>query len=225
MKLKVYSLIFFTLALALSPLAQKVQAHSEVTPEYKIKAAFIYNFIKFTDWPEEKPVDANDVITIGIIGENPFGHAFEPIIDKQVKNKTVVIKTFESLEGLNKDPDKNREKQKEQLQAVRKCHVLFICSSEKKYIPKIIDAIQGSSVLTISETGDFLETGGMINFLTENKKVRFEVNLDASEKEKIKISSKLLRLAKRVIKEKSFADKKNNAQDKNKPTLLEKTKK
>ncbi len=223
MKLKTYILIFLTLALLLIALTQKAHADSMQDREYKIKAAFIYNFIKFVDWPEGKPVDANDVITIGIIGENPFGHAFEPIIDKQIKNKTIVIKSFKGLEELKKGPDKNKKKQ-QQLQAVRKCHILFICSSEKNYLPEIIDALRGSSVLTVGEMTDFLENGGTINFLTEDKKVRFEVNLNASEEEKLKISSKLLRLAKRAIKEKNVADKKNNTQNKNKPTSLEKTK-
>jgi hypothetical protein len=113
----------------------------------------------------------------------------------------VIIKRFEGFEQLN-ESDEHDEKQHPKIETIRKCHVLFICLSEKMYIQQIIDSIQGYGVLTVGDMEGFLETGGIINFLTEEKKIRFEFNLDSAERSKLTIRSKLLRLAKRVIRQK-----------------------
>jgi hypothetical protein len=177
-------------------------AESESSREYQIKAAFLYNFIKFVDWPKEKesPTDSNEPIAIGIIGKDPFGNSFEPLRDKQVKGRNVVIKRFEGFEQLN-ESDEQGEKQHPEIETIRKCHILFICPSEEKYIQQIIASTQDYSVLTVGDMNGFLEAGGIINFLTEEKKIRFEVNLDAAERSRLTIRSKLLRLAKRVIRQ------------------------
>jgi len=169
-----------------------VKAEPVQTQEYKIKAAFLYNFIKFVDWPDEKPTNEK-TITIGIIGKNPFGKAFESVKDKQVKDKKVIIKQFQSLEESKLSNN--------QIEALRRCHVLFVCHSEKQQIRKIISTVKDHSVLTIADMPDFLESGGMIYFLKEDEKIRFEINNTAAKQERLKIRSKLLRLAKRVIGE------------------------
>ncbi|OHB74709.1 MAG: hypothetical protein A2Z25_19080 [Planctomycetes bacterium RBG_16_55_9] len=172
--------------------AHAVRADSEKSKEYQIKAAFLYNFIKFVDWPEEKPSDEK-TITIGIIGKDPFGSAFEPLKDKQAKDKKVVIKQFESVE--------ESPLPREQVEAIKKCHVLFICRSEVKQIKRIIDSVKGHSVLTVGDMEDFLESGGIINFVKQDEKVRFEINNAAAKKSRLDIRSQLLRLAKRVTDE------------------------
>jgi threonine dehydrogenase-like Zn-dependent dehydrogenase len=88
-----------------------------------------------------------------------------------------------------------------QMGALKKCHLLFICPSEKKTVNEIIDLVKNQGVLTVADTQEFLETGGIVNFVIEDNKVRFDINLTASEKAGLKIRSQLLRLAKKVIKD------------------------
>jgi hypothetical protein len=167
---------------------------SASSQEYQVKAAFLYNFIQFVDWPEEKLTDSNKPIIIGIIGNDPFGNAFEPIKDKKVKNRAVVIKRFESFEKLKNLPE-------QEIETLKKCHLLFICSSEQKTLKEIIDTVKDHSVLTVGEMEGFLEAGGIINWFVEEKKIRFDINAVSAEQAKIEIRSNLLRLAKRVVGE------------------------
>jgi len=202
MRIKAY--IFFvviSLALFAAPISVQAQDDSAQNREYQVKAAFLYNFVKFVDWPKEKVADGNEPIIIGVIGKDPFGKAFDPIKKKQVKGKKVVIKRFQDLEE-SKQSD-------EQTALIRKCHLLFICSSEKKKLREIINLVKDDSVLTVGEVKGFLESGGIINFLMEDKKVCFEINNAAAKQTKLKIRSKLLRLAKRIIPEKPSEEAKN----------------
>jgi hypothetical protein len=203
MKIKVYIFTALVSTLPLGFLAPQAQAVRTPTPEYRIKAAFLYNFIKFVDWPEEKMADSNEPITIGIIGTDPFGCAFEAVKDKKLKGRKVVIKRFEGLKEQGPSDKKDKSGPKRTTEALRKCHLLFISSSEKERLREIINLVMDDSVLTVGDMKGFLESGGIINFLMEDKKVRFEINVAAAKKSKLKISSKLLRLAKRVVEEKS----------------------
>jgi hypothetical protein len=193
-------------ALSVSP---TMAADSKQNREEQIKAAFLYNFIKFVDWPKEKMADSNEPIIIGIIGKDPFGDAFEPIKDKKIKGRGVVIKRFKSFEEIKKSSEKDKSEFGRKIESLKKCHLLFICSSEKKNLREIIKALKDSPVLTVGETAGFLEAGGTIKFLMEEKKIRFEINVTAAEQAKLKIRSQLLRLAKRVLKEKSSDKAKN----------------
>ncbi len=197
---KVYIFVVLALALFVVPIAAEALPESVQSREYQIKAAFLYNFIRFVDWPEEKTADSNEPIIIGIIGKNPFGNAFEPIKGKKVKDGKIVVKWFKSFEELKKSGKKGKPSLNREIEALRECHLLFICSSEKK--KEIIEALKDSYVLTVGETADFLEVGGIINFIVEEKKIRFEINVTAAGKAGLKVRSKLLRLAKRVVKEK-----------------------
>ena len=159
--------------------------------EQKIKAAFLYNFINFVDWPEEKMSDNDEPVIIGIIGNKDFVNAFDPIRDKQIKGKNIIIKYFKNLNEL------------------KKCHVVLLCicgSTSPGNSREIIDALGDSPVLTVGEQADFLENGGNINFLTVDHKIRFEINLDSAKRNNLKIRSKLLKLAKRVINEEESTD-------------------
>lgn len=195
MRSRTYILVLLVLSLLASVQVQQVQAAE--SKEYQIKAAFLYNFIQFVDWPKEKVADSNQPIIIGIIGKDPFGSVFESLKSKKIKGKGVVIrrlKTFKELKKNGKLEDKINE--------LKKLHVLFICSSENKNLKQIIDLIKTDNILTVGETDDFLENGGIINFVLEEKKVRFEINLDAANTSNLKISSQLLRLAEKVIQKK-----------------------
>lgn len=175
--------------------------------EYQVKAAFLYNFIKFVDWPENKKSDSNDVITIGIIGDDPFETAFESLKEKKIKGKTIIIKKLGNFDKIAEAASNKDNSSAQTIEDIKKCHLLFVCSSEKKYNTNILNIVENYNVLTVGESPDFLQTGGIINFLIEEKKVRFEINIDASDKAKLKISSQLLRLAKRTIRQKDNQEK------------------
>ena len=202
MRNKTYMLVFFVLSLLASGQAQLSQAAE--SKEYQIKAAFLYNFIQFVDWPKEKVADSNQPIIIGIIGRDPFGNVFESLKNKKIKGKSVVIRRVKTFEELKKNGELE-----DKINELKKFHVLFICSSENKNLKQIIDPIKTNNILTVGETDNFLESGGIINFVLEEKKVRFEINLDAANTSKLKISSQLLRLAEKVIQKKEGTEKAN----------------
>ena len=150
----------------------------EKPSEYEVKAAFLFNFAKFVEWPPDAFADTNSPITIGILGENVFGKSLEKIInDRKVNNRGFQFRNFDSaIEATN-------------------CQILFISSSKKADFPKIIGALHNASILTVGETDGFLKAGGMINFLFEGNNVRFQISDQAAKKARLKISSKLLSLA------------------------------
>jgi len=208
MKNKVYILVILIL-LAVLFATPAMAAGSEQNRKQQIKAAFLYNFIKFIDWPEEKMADSNEPITIGIIGSEDFINAFEPVKHKKIKDRNISVKYFAGFEKLGKSEKANDPQWNQKIKTLKTCHVLFICTCDSVRIDnstKIIKALKDSPVLTVGETDDFLESGGIINFLMEDKKVRFEINNTAAKQAKLKISSKLLRLAKRVVDEKPSGD-------------------
>ncbi len=190
---------------------QMILGASEEPPldrEYPIKVGFIYNFMKFTHWPAELVEDSehsnilgsNEPMTIGIIGKGPFGNSFDVLKKKMVRSRKIVLRHFQGLEGV--------QQSSEHLEAIRTCHVLFIGSPQEEEVQhveeevqSIIDLVKDHAVLTVGETKGFIESGGIINFTQEKKKIRFEVNIVAAKHSKLEISSKLLALAKRTIRE------------------------
>jgi len=205
MKTKIYNLLLTILVLTAALCATPVLADGALDQTLKLKAAFIYNFIKFVDWPDEKDVGHDKPITVGIIGSEDFVQAFEPIKHKKIKNRNLSIKYFSGYERLAKPPDPNDQQWQQEIAALKTCDVLLLCKCNDALIgdsTEIVKALRGSSVLTVGETGGFLESGGMINFLMEGNKVRFEINLVVAKQAKLRIRSQLLRLAQRVISEK-----------------------
>jgi len=168
-------ILFFSVACLLCRGTQEVLAQSLSSREYEIKAAYLYNFIKYVDWPSY-----GDNITIGVLGGNPFGTALAPLNGKIVKGRRLLIKELDSL----------REAQK--------CQIIFVSSSEKQRLQEIFENLKFARVLTVGETEGFATSGGMINFVEENNKVHFEINADAARRTGLTISSELLKLAKLV---------------------------
>ena len=158
--------------------------HAQEAPpsEYQLKAAFLLNFAKFVEWPPTAFAGANSPMILGILGENPFGDALERTIrDKTINNRPLVIKEFRSAaEATN-------------------CHLLFIGASEKARLPAVLKGLSEAkaSVLTVGEADRFTESGGMINFVRQGNKIRFQINEVAAKGVGLKISSKLLSLAAR----------------------------
>lgn len=148
----------------------------ETAPEYVLKAAFIYNFAAFTDWP---PGTGNS-LNLCIVGKNPFGNALDSLEGKPLGAMRFAIKQPSAGESL------------------RGCQILFISASEHASIGKLLEGIRGSAVLTIAEGGGVAQQGVIIGLIMEQKKIAFEVNLEAARRSQLSISSKLLRLARTV---------------------------
>jgi hypothetical protein len=170
--------------------------------EHQIKAAFIYNFAQFSDWPRGKPAEPN-TITIGLLGDHTFENAFGPIKDKLIQNKRVEIVSFGKFFWFIDSNNSGKLQLTSEAERLRKCHLLFVCDSEKKYYSEIISVIKDFNVLTVGETEDFLDAGGIITFIPGTEKPVFEINQVAAKQAEIRISSRVLRLARKVIGEKS----------------------
>ena len=162
-------------AVVLGPIPARAQ--SEQAREYQIKAAFIYNFFKFVDWPEAPLSETPGTISICILGRDPFGGIFAPIEGRSVKNKKLAIKRVSSPGEIGS------------------CQILFICSSEQERLGPILAATCGKSILTVSDIKDFARRGGMVGFSSGKNTVHFAINFKASERSGLKMSSKLLEMA------------------------------
>lgn len=163
---------------AIAPNA-RAQAEAE---EYRVKAAFLFHFIQLVDWPKGALGDDKNPLTVCTVGKDPFQGDLETTLQgKQIGAHALRVQHLKSG------------------QEIQGCRVLFIGSSEREQIPQIIAGLKQGVVLSVGETDDFVKQGGMIGFLVENNKVRFEINEQAAEQAKLKISARLLLLAKSVI--------------------------
>lgn len=187
MRKRVYKALLFTIGAILSFCAYTRAADSETYPEHEVKAAFMYNFLKFIDWPDEKVADENESMNIFIVGDYPECKTFKDIQEKSQENNPVRVRIFKSYEQMS-DPN-----------VLKECHLLYISKSEKKHVAEILKLVRDNNVLTVGEYDGFLEAGGMINFVEYKEKLRFEVNIPAATEADLKLRSKLLKLAKRVI--------------------------
>ncbi len=153
------------------------QSATDLT-EYQIKAAFIYNFAKFVNWPDEAFENDTTALTIGIIGDDPFDHYLDDVVrDKRIHGRRVHIVYFVAIKEI------------------RDCHVLFISRSHESWLAGIVVKARKGNMLTIGESKDFLERGGIIRLITVGNKVRFEIEQDIAIKSGLLLSSRLLKLA------------------------------
>lgn len=165
------------LALAASPIA--VQADRPT--EYQVKAAFLYNFAKFVQWPADAFGGPSAPLVICIAGEDPFGNYLTRIVaGKTINGRRLIV------EGRPETAD------------FRSCHIVFADVAEKKHLPQILGGLKDAPVLTVGETDGFTQEGGVVNFYLEQNRVRFEINVAAAARGRLKISSKLLALARIV---------------------------
>jgi hypothetical protein len=162
-------------------LSAPVRAETRSPTEYQVKAAFIYNFAKYIQWPRPSGSDSNRPFVIGLIGKDPFGPVLDQVMNGQsMQERPVIVKRFERADD------------------VVNCDVLFVSSSERKSLQKILDVLRRNPVLTVSDMDQFAERGGMIALTTENNRIRFELNVEAIDRAGLKAGSQLLRLARIV---------------------------
>ncbi len=157
--------------------------HASADIEYRVKTAFIYNFTKFIEWPLiPHNTRTGQNFHIGILGTNPFQDNMNTIIGKAVGKRTVSVEHFPKW-------DDN----------IRYCDILYISASEKTRLPDILNRLRDLPVLTIGDTASYAKQGVMINFKNEDNKVRFEINLLAADQAGIKISSRIIKLARNIV--------------------------
>ena len=149
--------------------------------EYEVKAGFLYHVGWFVEWPATTVQDSASTFIIGVLGTHPFGGVLDDVMrGKTIRERPVVIKYYQRVE-----------------EAVSS-HVLFISASEEPRLPAILAVLERTPVLTVSDLERFTEGGGMIALRLVDRKVHFDINMDATERAGLKLSSQLLRLAKVV---------------------------
>jgi hypothetical protein len=163
-----------SLALLAFPLAQGAGPPNE----YALKSVFLYNFCHFIEWPESAFSSPNEPMVIGIIGDDPFGKQLAEAVEGETyHNRPIKIEHYRSPKE------------------VRHCQMLFVPRSETSRVDQILTAVAGSSVLTVGETDDFLDHGGMISLPTEHNRVRLRIAPSPVRAANLSVSSKLLRVA------------------------------
>ena len=166
--------------LAMSTGGTHAQAANEspapTSREYLLKAAFLYNFAKFTTWPAEAFPSPQAPLRVCILGEDSFGAAMESIEGKSIKERPVAVIRIA------------------QVSDAERCHILFISTSEEERLRAILDDLHERPILTISDMPNFARAGGTINLKTVEDQIRFDINVDAANAADLRLSSKLLRL-------------------------------
>ena len=151
--------------------------------EYEVKAAYLYQFGKFVEWPEGASSGSSNDFAICTLGVDPFGSVLDQTISgRSVQGRKVIAKRLSSVSDASE------------------CKILFVGSSEQNRTAEILKIVQGKGILTVGERADFITQGGMVQFQVEQNKVRFEINLPAVERSNLKVSSQLLKVA-RVVNE------------------------
>jgi YfiR/HmsC-like len=162
-------------------LLHEADCPAQSATEYQIKAAYLFNFLKFVEWPDASPADAQSKWVIGIVGNSPVGDELSKLVEsKNVLGRELEVKTFQAADNL------------------RACHILFISDTEKKRVPSILAALRGSSVMTVADMEHFIDEGGMVQFVVEDARVRISIDVGATGRARLKVSSKLLALARTV---------------------------
>jgi len=170
-----------TAALGLLAVCPAMAQEPPKAPEYRIKAAFLYNFTLYTEWPPDSFPKSDSPIVLAVAGDDPFGSE----LDTAVRGKTVRGRAIE-VHRISKAGD------------APPCHVLFLSNDQARNLPQFLHRVEDRLPLTVGEADDFTRIGGAIRFFVEGNKVRFEVNTDALARARVKMSSKLLSLAKIV---------------------------
>ena len=158
--------------------ATTARAQPQRFDEHQVKAVFLFNFVQFVDWPSAAFADVQSPVVIGILGDDPFGSLLDDVVQgEHVRNREIVIHRFKRLED------------------VAPCHVLVVSASENQKYERIVASLKDRPTLTVGDTEGFANRGGMVRFLNERNRIRFQVNVGAVKAAGLTISSTLLRSA------------------------------
>lgn len=154
-------------------------AETSVSKEYQLKAAFLYNFTKFVEWPPARFADETSPIVVAVVGRNPFGDELENVVKgRSVNGRPIAVKIVTTPEEASS------------------AHLLFVPAGEETRFPA--SALQRDALVAVGESDSFAALGGAITFVQIGGKMRFEINLTAAERGHVKISAQLLKLANAV---------------------------
>jgi len=163
-------------------IAWSTAAQANPSNEYAVKAAFLFHFAQFVEWPAGTFKDANSPLTYCIVGADPFrGGLDDSLREKTIGARPLGVQHLKTTQGI------------------QACQVLFIGAAESNRAPSILPKAKGMAILTVGESHNFAEDGGMIGFCMEGKKIRFEINVEAVSAAKLRMSARLLTLAKTLI--------------------------
>jgi len=166
-------------AISLAPGAAPGQGAAPT--ESQVKAAFLYNFANFVEWPEADNGASTSSVVFCVIGETPVAADLDAALrGRKIHNREPEVRRFRSLRELGG------------------CQVLFVSAEEGPRLRQILGATEGLAMLTVGETERFAKMGGMVNFYTEESRVRFEINVEETREVGLSVSSRLLRLARLV---------------------------
>ncbi len=176
-----YSGLALGLAICLGAFSPTSLRAADGLLESQVKAVFLLNFTRFIEWPSTAFESPDSPFAICILGEDPFGSTLDQVVSGEVVNGRRVV-----VQRIKRVPEP------------RTCHVLFWNKTEKD-ISRTLAAV-GPGVLTVSDGDGFLRAGGMIGFVIDNRRVRFDINQRVAEHARLKLSSRLLRVARVVAK-------------------------
>jgi hypothetical protein len=176
-------LIYFLVIFALFTINPDACAEQPDATEYQVKAAYLYNFGKFVAWPDISEEGTDRRFAICVLGEDPFG----PVLDSAIAGAT--IRGNGVVARRIAKP-----------QEIDGCRILFISNSERDRLQEVLMAIDKARVLTVSDIPQFSEHGGMIQFVLDRSRVRFEINVTNAENAGLNLSSELLKVATRVTR-------------------------
>jgi len=163
-------------------MARGASPQANSTSEYTVKAAFLFHFAQLAEWPASAFKAPNTPLTFCTLGEDAFHGALdESISGKTIGNRPLRVQHLKPGQGAEG------------------CQVIFIDADEKKRVPTLLASMRDLPVLTVGDTENFAQNGGMIGLFLDDNKIRFEINLDSVEHAKLRVSAKLLTLAKTVI--------------------------
>jgi len=153
-------------------------AANAATPEYEVKAVFLFNFTQFVEWPEDAFASSASPLVIGVLGEDPFGTVLDDAVrGEKVNGRSLVVQRYRSTAEI------------------KNCQILFLSSSESQRMTQTLESLKGHSILTVSDIDGFASKGGVIRMATINRKIHLRVNLNAAQAARLTLSSKLLRPA------------------------------
>ena len=158
-----------------------LQAAPDARPENTIKAAFLFHFAEFVEWPEQALPANNSPLQVCAADEGLRDVLEASVAGKQVRTHPIQVRFTEGSDNL------------------RGCHILYLGSIERRQMSALLAAVKDTPVLTVGDSADFPKEGGMIGFLLQNNKIRFDINLTAAQKANLKVSARLLILANSVI--------------------------
>jgi YfiR/HmsC-like len=171
-----FALMWCAIAACVSSVGARAEEAASV--EYKIKAAYLLNFTKFVEWPTNRFPAPTAPIRVGVLGKDPFGDD----LDQTMSGRVIENRKFEIV-------------RLEEAEAAVTCHIVFISSSERRRLPQIVETLHKAGVLTVGEHEQFVEQGGIIRFFLHEDTVRFEINARAADSAGLRISSKLMQIA------------------------------